>query len=190
MKRWPIGLLFLFLVIGACGRGGDSSVVVGSTTSVGSSTSTAPPTTPTTFTPIVAPDGMTYTEPATQITVIDGLTLVVQESNIGPCLEVHVEGGGSGSCGPLDDPLNVGFGGIYGKTYTTGWAPVGTFEVVITLAGGDIVSVTALQSVQGYDVLFFLALLPSPGNEPGLPPIEATAFDASGNPLASVSYGD
>ncbi|MEE9178856.1 MAG: hypothetical protein V3U46_10550, partial [Acidimicrobiia bacterium] len=92
--------------------------------------------------------------------------------------------------GPLDDPLNVGFGGINGKTYTTGWAPVGTIEVVITLAGGDIVSVTALQSVEGYDVLFFLALLPSLDNEPGLPPVQATAFDASGSPLASVSYGD
>ncbi len=160
-------------------------------TAVASSTSTAPPTTPTTFTPVVAPDGMIYTEPATQITVIDGLTLVVQESNIGPCLEVRIEGGGAGSCGNnFDEPLNVGFGGVNGKSFTSGWAPVGTFEVVITLAGGDIVSVTALQSVEGYDVLFFLALLPSLGNEPGLPPIEATAFDASGNPLASVSYGD
>ncbi len=161
------------------------------TTSAASSTSTAPPTTSTTFTPIVAPDGMTYTEPATQITVIDGLTLVVQESSIGPCLEVRIEGGGAGSCGNnFDEPLNVGFGGVNGKSFTSGWAPVGTLEVVITLADGEIVSVTALQSVQGYDVLFFLALLPSPGNEPGLPPIEATAFDANGNPLATVTYGD
>ena len=160
-------------------------------TSVGSSTSTAPSTTPTTFTPIVAPDGVTYIEPATQITVINGLTLVVQESNIGPCLQVRVEGGMAGGCGDnFDDPLNVGFGFVGGKSFTSGWAPVGTFEVVITLADGEIVSVTTLHSVEEYDVWFFLALMPSPGNDFGRPPIEATAFDANGSPLASVSYGN
>ena len=157
-----------------------------------STTSIASPTTQTTFTPIVAPDGVTYIEPATEITVVDDLTFVVQESNIGPCLEVRVEGGGAGGCGAnLDDPLNVGFGGIRGKAWTSGWAPVGTSEIVITLAGSEIVSVTSFQTVEGYDVLFFFALLPPAlGDDAGLPPIQATAFDASGSPLASVSYGD
>ena len=161
-------------------------------TGAASSTSTVSPTTQTTFTPIVFPDGVTYIEPATQITVIGDLTLVVQESNIGPCLQVRTEAGGmSGGCGPdFGLPLNVGFGGIGGKSFTSGWAPAGTIEVVITLADGVIVSVTALQSVEEYDVLFFLKLLPSSGNEPGLPPIQATAFDASGSPLATVTYSD
>ena len=161
-------------------------------TSAASSTSTVPPTTPTTFTPIVMPDGVTYIEPATQITVVDGLTFVVQESNIGPCLEVRVEGGMAGGCGAdFGQPLDVGFGGIRGKTWTSGWAPVGTSEVVITLAGGEIVSVAAFQTVEGYDVLFFFALLPPAlDNDLGRPPIEATAFDANGSPLASVSYGN
>jgi hypothetical protein len=107
-------------------------------------------------------------------------------------LEVRVEGGGAGSCGNhFDDLLNVGFGGIREKTWSSGWAPTDTVEVVITLAGGEIVSVTTFQSVDGYDVLFFFELLrPSLGDEPGMPPIQATAFDASGIPLASVSYGN
>ena len=81
--------------------------------------------------------------------------------------------------------------GFREKTWTSGWAPVGTFEVVITLAGGEIVSVTAFQTVEGYDVLFFFALLPPAlGDHPGLPPIQATAFDTSGTALTSVSYGN
>ncbi|MCH7586163.1 MAG: hypothetical protein IH941_13570 [Acidobacteria bacterium] len=179
-------------VVASSSTEATSSTATSTTAANTSSTSTAPPTTQTTFTPIVTPDGVTYIEPTTQITVIDDLTLVVQESNIGPCLEVRTEAGGmAGGCGAdFGQPLNVGFGGIREKRFTIGWAPVGTIEVVITLADGEIVSVTTLHSVEGYDVLFFLALLPSSGNEPGSPPIEATAFDAGESPLASVSYGD
>jgi hypothetical protein len=136
------------------------------------------------------PDGVVYVKPATQIMGTDGLTLVVQDSNIGPCLEVRTEQGGmAGGCGTdFDDPLSVGVGLIDGKSFLSGWAPTGTVEVSMTFPDGETLSVTALQEVEGYEVMFFLASpAPSLGNEPYLP-IEAIAYDGDGNTLATVTY--
>ena len=134
-------------------------------------------------------DGVAYHGPATQIAEIDGLTLVVQDSNKGPCLEVRSEDGSmAGGCGADFDsnPLSVGAGLISGRTFVNGWAPQGTVEVVMTFPGGERVSVTALQVVEGYDVVFFVASpVPPDGNETVLPD-EAAAYDAKGNTLATV----
>ena len=135
------------------------------------------------------PDGVVYFEPASQIVETDGLTLVVQDSNNGPCLEVRTEDGMAGGCGSdFSRPLDVGFGSVGDKSFASGWAPAGTVEVVITFSSGDMLSVTALHRVQGYDVLFFLGS-PLPSPEPALP-IEATAYDTDGNLLATVTYSD
>lgn len=135
-------------------------------------------------------DGVVYVEPVTQIAETDGLILVVQDSNIGPCLEVRTEDGSmAGGCSTdFDAPLSVGFGLISGRTFVSGWAPHRTVEVVITFPTGETLSVTALQVVEGYDVVFFVASpVPSPENGP-VSPYEAAAYDAEGNTLATVSY--
>jgi hypothetical protein len=137
------------------------------------------------------PDGVVYVKPATEITRTDGLTLVVQDSNIGPCLEVRTEQGGmAGGCGAdFEEPLSVDVGLVDGKSFVSGWAPAGTVELSMTFPDGEILSVTALQVVEGYEVMFFLASpAPSIGNEPYFP-IEAIAYDSDGNTLATVTYG-
>jgi hypothetical protein len=137
-------------------------------------------------------DGVVYIEPETQIAEINGLTLVVQDSNIGPCLEVHaVDGSVAGGCGTIfDSPLSIGVGAIDGKTYASGWAPRETTEVVMTFPGGETLSVTALEVAEGYEVVFFVVSpVPSPGSEPTLPD-EASAYDAQGNRLATVNYSE
>lgn len=136
-------------------------------------------------------DGVVYVGPATDITATGDLTLVVQDSNLGPCLQVHSKGTMSGGCGAdLSRPLSVGVGSLDGTSFASGWAPPGTVEVVMTFSGGETLSVTALQLVEGYEVLFFLAApAPSPGSEPSLP-IEVTAYDAAGNELATVTHSN
>ena len=135
-------------------------------------------------------DGVIYSEPETQIAATGDLNLVVQESNIGPCLEVRSDSGGmAGGCGAdFSEPLSVGVGLVDGTSYVSGWAPAGTVEIVMVFPGGEMLSVTALPMVEGYDVVFFLASpVPSPGNEPSLP-LEATAYDSAGKELGKVTY--
>ena len=134
-------------------------------------------------------DGVVYVEPATEIMETAGLTLVVQDSNVGPCLEVRTERGMAGGCGfDFDDPLNVGAGGVGDATFTSGWAPPGTAKVEMTFPGGETVMVTTFQAVEGYDIVFFVALLPpSFGREPSAPS-QTVAYDAQGNTLATHSF--
>jgi len=136
-------------------------------------------------------DSVVYVEPATQIIQTGDLTLVLQESNIGPCLEVRIEGGIAGGCGAdFDEPLSVGVGSIGETTFASGWAPPGTAGIEMVFPGGEIVKVAAFESLEGYDVVFFVVLLPaSLGFEVGLP-LDAVALDDQGNTLATVSYTD
>lgn len=136
-------------------------------------------------------DGGVYAGLGTQITQVGELSLVIQGSNIGFCLEVRTEGGMAGGCGTdFDEPLSVGVGGIMEATFAHGWAPLGTAEIEMTFASGEIVYVTAFEAVEGYDVAFFLAPLPSSlGREPSLP-LQAVAYDAQRNTLATTSYTD
>lgn len=136
-------------------------------------------------------DGVFYVEEATEITEIDGLTLVVQESNIGPCLQVHFDGGMAGGCGAdLDEPLSVSTGGIRTTTFASGWAPPGTAKVEMTFSGGEVVKVTNFETAEEYDIVFFVVPLPpSLGDEPPLP-LQVVAYNDQGDSLATVSYAD
>lgn len=134
-------------------------------------------------------DGVIYERPAKEIITTDDLTLVVQESNLGPCLEVRTEEGGmSGGCGAdLEEPLSVAVGVVDGKSFVSGWAPPGTVQVRMTFPDGDTVSVTNLHRVEGYPVVFFLASpVPSTGGEPMLP-VEVSAFDQEGRVLHALT---
>ncbi len=137
---------------------------------------------------VIIGDGVVYVEPANQITQANGLTLVVQESNIGPCLEVRTGEGMSGGCGAdFNEPISISTGGIGDATFASAWAPPGPAEIEMTFPGGEIVKVVAFQVMEGYDVAFFVAPLPpSPGREPSLP-LQVVAYDAQGNTLATVS---
>lgn len=136
-------------------------------------------------------DGVFYVEEATEITEIDGLTLVVQESNIGPCLQVHFDGGMAGGCGAdLDEPLSVSTGGIRTTTFASEWAPPGTAKVEMTFSGGEVVKVTNFETAEEYDIVFFVVPLPpSLGDEPPLP-LQVVAYNDQGDSLATVSYAD
>jgi len=137
----------------------------------------------------VTGDGVVYVEPPTQITETGDLSLVIQESNIGPCLEVRTDGGMAGGCGvDLDEPLSVGTGGIGATTFASGWAPPGTAKVEMAFPGGEIVNVATFETVEGYDKMFFVVpLSPSLGDEPPLP-LQVLAYDHQGNTLAMVNY--
>jgi len=137
-------------------------------------------------------DGVVYIDSATPITEIAGLTLVVQESNIGPCLEVRTEDASmAGGCGiDFAEPLSVGVGSIGQTTFASGWAPPGTTEVELTFENGDALTVTSFEVVEGHDVLFFVVSpLPSPGTEPSLP-TRAVAYGDQGHTLATIGYGE
>lgn len=136
-------------------------------------------------------DGVGYVGPATPITETDDLSLVVQESNIGPCLEVRkADGTMAGGCGAdLSEPLHIGVGSIGQTAFADGWAPPNTARVEMTFADGEAITVTSFQTTDEYDVLFFLIPLNGSSAEPSLP-IQAAAYDDQGNTLASISYDD
>ena len=137
-------------------------------------------------------DGVVYVEPATPITETAGLTLVVQESNIGPCLEVRTaDGGMAGGCGAdLAEPLSISVGSIDETTFASGWAPPGSAKIEMSFDDGEAVTVTTFELVEGYKVLFFVVSpVPSQGAEPSLP-TKAAAYDHQGNTLAKVAYTD
>ena len=133
-------------------------------------------------------DGVFRSQSATQIAQSGDLSFVLQDSNIGPCLEVRTAQGMAGGCGAdFDEPLSVSVGGIRETTFATGWGPPGTTRIEMIFATGEIVEVTTFEMLEGYDVMFFIAPLPlSLGSEPSLP-LETVAFDARGNALATVS---
>jgi hypothetical protein len=134
-------------------------------------------------------DGVFYIEPATQITETADLSFVLQDSNIGPCLQVRTVQGMAGGCGYdiLAEPLSVSVGGIRETTFATGWGPPGTTRIEMIFATGEIVEVTTFEMLDGYNVMFFIARLPlSLGSEPSLP-LQTVAFDARGNALVTVS---
>lgn len=136
-------------------------------------------------------DGVFYVKPATQITQTGDLSLVLQDSNMGPCLEVRTAQGMSGGCGgDFDEPLSISTGGIGDATFATGWGPPGTAKIEMTFPGGEIVKVTTFEMLQGYDVLFFIAPLPPTlGRESSLP-LQTVAFDAGGNTLATINHAE
>ena len=115
----------------------------------------------------------------------DGLTLMI----LGPldnfCLDVMDETGMAGGCGAdLTEPMNFGVGGLHGKSFISGWAPANAAKVVFTLADATEIEVTDLVTIEGFDVQFFLEIIPS--NETGEAdlPIKAVAVDANGEELA------
>ncbi len=137
-------------------------------------------------------DGVFYIEPATQISQSGDLSFVLQDSNIGPCLEVRTVQGMAGGCGYdiFAEPLSVSVGGIRETTFATGWAPPGTARIEMTFPGGEIVKVATFETLEGYDVVFFVVSpVPSPGGEPALP-LQTVAYDAEGNTLATIIYTD
>lgn len=131
-------------------------------------------------------DGVVYTEGPTEITTVDHLTLMVQESNIGTCVEVRsTDGQMAGGCGGVDfdQPLSIQQGVITGTSYLSGWTSLDTAEVVVTFPNGEQLSITEFVQADGYPVQFFLAT--GTPSEPGL---TAAAFDNSGNKLGSVKF--
>lgn len=137
-----------------------------------------------------AGDGIFYTEPATQIAQSGDLSLVLQDSNIGPCLEARNSEGMAGGCGAdMNMPLSVStgsIGGVDGVTFAIGWGPPGAVRIEMTFPNGELVVVTSFEKLEGYDVMFFIATLPSTlGIEPPVPE-RTVAFDSAGNPLATT----
>lgn len=136
-------------------------------------------------------DGLRHLGPATPITETNDLSLVVQESNIGPCLEVRkADGTMAGGCGAdLSQPLSISVGSIGQTAFADGWAPRDTTRLEVTFVNGETITVTTFQTVDEYDVLFFLIPLNASSAEPVVP-IHAAAYDDQGNTLASISYED
>ena len=97
----------------------------------------------------------------------------------------------AGGCGAdFAEPFNVGGGGIDGVLFLNGWAPGNATSVVVTLFDGTEIEVTDLFSVEGFDVLFFLELLPPTDNgEPELP-ITAVSLDAAGGVIADFGLSE
>jgi hypothetical protein len=134
-------------------------------------------------------DGLRYVGPATPITETDDLSLVVQESNIGPCLEVRkADGTMAGGCGAdLSEPLSISVGSVGQSAFADGWAPPTTAKLEMIFANGEAITVTTFQTVDEYDVLFFVIPLNGSSAETSLP-IQAVAYDDQGNTLASIFY--
>lgn len=110
-----------------------------------------------------------------------GLTLTLSGALDNPCVRVRSATGMAGGCGAdFAELLNIAVGGTGGMSFVDGWAGAGTAKVLVTLADGTEIEVTELVAVEGFDVLFFLELLPPTADgEPELP-IRATAFDQTG----------
>ncbi len=127
-------------------------------------------------------------EPGTGLEVVQrgGLTLTLSGPLDNPCIEVKSEKGMAGGCGAdFAEPFNIGVGGIDGVLFIDGWAPGSATTVVVTLADEMEIEVTDLVAVEGFDVLFFLELLPPTDNgEPALP-ITAVSLDRSGQVIAN-----
>ncbi len=110
-----------------------------------------------------------------------GLTLTLSGALDNPCVEVRSATGMAGGCGAdFTQLLQLGAGGIDGVLFVDGWAPASTAKVVVTLADGTEIEVTDLVAVEGFDVLFFLELVPPTANGESELPITATAFDQTG----------
>ncbi len=121
----------------------------------------------------------------------DGLTLMILGPLDNVCLEVTDETGMAGGCGAdLAEPMNFGVGGLRGKSFIYGWAPTNAAKVVVTLADATEIEVTELVIIEGFDVQFFLEIIPS--NETGEAdlPIKAVAVDADGDELAGFLLGE
>ena len=121
----------------------------------------------------------------------DGLTLMIRGPLDNVCLDVTDETGMAGGCGAdLAEPMNFGVGGLRGKSFIYGWAPTNAAKVVFTLADATEIEVTDLVTIEGFDVQFFLELIPS--NETGEAdlPIKVVAVDANGEEIAGFVLGD
>jgi len=122
-------------------------------------------------------------EPGSGLEVVQrgGLTLTLSGALDNPCVEVRSATGMAGGCGAdFSQLLQFGVGGVDGISFVNGWAPQNSAKVVVTLGDGTEIEVTDLVAVEGFDVLFFLELLPpTVSGEPELP-ITATAFDQTG----------
>ena len=131
-------------------------------------------------------DGVQRIGSSTEVVNRGGLTLVIQPSNIGPCIEVRSGGSMSGGCGvDLRIPLTVNVGSIGGTSFATGWAPPSTDEVVMTSADGEQLSIHNFETIPDYDMWFFLETAAlSTGTEQFLP-VQTVAYDADGNEIAS-----
>ena len=114
-----------------------------------------------------------------------GLTLTLRGALDNPCIEVKSEKGMAGGCGAdFTQPLNITVGATGGISFVDGWAAAGTAKVVVTLADGTEIEVTDLVAVEGFDVLFFLELMPPTVNGESELPIMAVALDRSGEVVA------
>ena len=124
--------------------------------------------------------------PGLEVVQRGGLTLTLTGALDNPCIEVTSDKGMAGGCGAdFAEPFNIAVGGIDGVLSLNGWAPGSATTVVVTLADGTEIDVTELVAVEGFDVLFFLELLPPTGNgEPELP-ITAVSLDASDQVIAN-----
>ncbi len=122
-------------------------------------------------------------EPGSGLEVVErgGLTLTLSGALDIPCVRVRSATGMAGGCGAdFTQPLNITVGATGGMSFVDGWVAAGTAKVVVTLADGTVIEVTDLVAVEGFDVLFFLELMPlTVSGEPELP-ITATAFDQTG----------
>lgn len=137
-------------------------------------------------------DGVFYSQSEIEVIRAGELSLVIQESNIGPCLEVRTTNGSmSGGCGAdFTVPLSVEVGLIEGSMYTSGWAPPGTTLVIITFPNAEEVRVSDFAVVEEYEVVFFMASpVPQLGDH-GPMFIKATAHDAEGNVIATLTQAD
>lgn len=103
---------------------------------------------------VINGDGVGYVGPGTRIAETGGLTLVVQESSIGICLEVRTAAGEmAGGCGEdFGEPIGVNVGFVAGKSFASGWAPPGTAEIEMTFREGETMIVTTFEAVAEHDI--------------------------------------
>jgi len=136
-------------------------------------------------------DGVVLIAPPVEATIGEALTLRVQESNLGTCIDVLTSGGSAGGCGmSLDSPMGVSSGGVGATIFLNGWVPLDTARIEVTLTDGTTIVVNAFETFSGYDVNFFAVLLdPTLGPEPP-PAALATAYDESGIVVATLDRRD
>lgn len=138
----------------------------------------------------ISVDGVEYIDPPVEISQIGDFTLVVQDSNLGQCLEVRAEDGRmSGGCGvEFGDPIGVGLAGFDETTIVLGWAPFATTRLEMTFSSGESVELTEFQRVEGYDIVFFvMSPVPTLNGEMSLP-LEVVSYDIDERILATTSY--
>jgi len=138
----------------------------------------------------LGPDGVNYLGAGTEIVQTGSLTLVIQDSNAGTCLQVRTNTGGmSGGCGAdFSTPMSVQVGSIGETAFASGWAPAATARLTLTFGDGSTQDIERLTQVDAYgELVFFLVPIPRPETGTDLP-LPSVAYNSSGEELARLDH--